>query len=787
MHKMTTPGVAARMGRWRVLAARRLDMAGAATLSSRLRNALFVLFIGWILAYGAGFAWYMLARFDLINLISNTHDDAFYYFQIASNLAEGKFSTFDGGITRTNGYHPIWLLLVTPFHWVFDKEAALFAIKAFEIMLVAGGVALVAAAARLARMPWYLMFAALPMLYHIPFLIAGMEAAAALFMLGLFILTACLFARRPARWRWPLAAVAFALPWVRLEYIAISLATTAALCLIEWSWRERAPSASLGERARSARSMKAVVPFLAAGAGILVYFAYNRLVFGGIVPVSGATKAARSQLLWEKEGGYSLAQNYQDTLRISVFDHELLVALEVCAYLLLVWWFARRSRSRQDWLLLAFLVGVFSLAAGHLAKFAQTVLTIHPSLGPWPWYFVPAYLMTVLIVPVRCYVAIYFIRRFIGSKSQHAANMLSLGIVLAGAAFLFIKADFTEPFLRFEAISVSTRTDDKWIEAVSHNEWTEAVYGGTQLMNRVLPEDSVVGAWDAGVIGYFSRFPVVNLDGLVNSYDYFHARNRAGDGYAPLYREFGITHFAKNTRFEGSLLNILNRWELQLRPIGLPADESTVARTWERIEPHFDHQSDGVGLIVDGRLALAFVRNCAPNELTVLSWVGPGEETVATGWPQTGLCVAAFVLPHNAHPRVSVEITDVPLGDHLARLLGDSPPIIRSDWDVYLVEDSLIYAKDQCSLEDTEPMFFLHLDSVDMNDLPSRRKQHGFDNLDFAFRDYGVIKGGVCAARRELPNYAITAIRTGQYTGDGQIWEGSFHVDAAADDGNAAP
>ena len=659
MNKITTPDIAGPMGRWRTLAARCLNPPGG-TLSSRLHNALFVLFIGGILAYGSGFAWYMLARFDLVNLISNTHDDAFYYFQIASNLAEGKFSTFDGGITRTNGYHPIWLLLVTPFYWAFDKEAALFGIKAFEIMLVAGGVALVAAAARLARMPWVLMFAALPMLYHIPFMIAGLEAAAALFMLGLFILTACLFARSPVRWQWPLAAVAFALPWVRLEYIAISLATTAALCLVEWSRQKRAPSASFGERARSARSVKAVVPFLAAGAGIAVYFAYNRLVFGGVVPVSGAVKAARSQARWEQEGGYSLAQNFQDVLQISVFDYELLVALEICAYLLLVWWFSRRSRSGQDWLLLAFLVGVFGLAAGHLAKFAQTVLTIHPSLGPWPWYFVPAYLMMALIVPLRCYVAIYFIRRFIGSKSQHATNILSLGIVLTGAALLFIKADFTEPFQRFEAISVSTRTDDKWIEAVSYNEWTEAVYGGTQLMNRVLPEGSVVGAWEAGVIAYFSRFPVVNLDGLVNSYDYFHARKSARDGYAPLYREFGTTHFATGTRFESSLLNILNRWELQLWPIGQPADENAVARTWERIEPHFDHQSDGVGLIVDGRLALAFVRNCAPNELAVLSWVGLGEETVATDWTQTGPCVAALVLPRNARPPISVEITDAP-------------------------------------------------------------------------------------------------------------------------------
>ena len=319
-------------------------------------------------------------------------------------------------------------------------------------------------------------------------------------------------------------------------------------------------------------AMNTAAPLLGAVAGILVYFAYNGLVFGGVTPVSGATKQMWSQARWEQEGGYRFVQNFRDILQLPAFDYELLVALEVCAYVVLVWWFARRSRGRTDWLLLAFLVGVFGLAVGHLAKFAQTVLTIHPSLGPWRWYFVPAYLLMTLIVPVRCYVAIYFIRRFIGPRSPWAANILSVGIVIAGAVFLFAKADFTGPFQRAEAISVSTRTDGKWTETASWNEWTEAVYGGTQLMNRVLPEDSVIGSWEAGVVGYFSRFPVVNLDGLVNSYDYFHAKNaRKDDGsdkFTPLYREFGITHFA-----------VPNRAELQLRPFGPPADENTVART----------------------------------------------------------------------------------------------------------------------------------------------------------------------------------------------------------------
>ena len=764
-------------------------------LSSRLRNALFVLFIGGILAYGAGFAWYMLSRFDLINLISNTYDDAFYYFQIARNLAEGKFSTFDGGLTRTNGYHPLWLFLITPFYWVFDKETALFAIKALEIMLVAGGVALVAAAARLARLPWVLMFAALPMLYqqHQQYwLLLGMEAAAALFMLGLFVLTVCLFARSPARWKWPLAAVAFALPWVRLEYIAISLGTTGALCLIEWSWQDRPSGASFGERARSALSFKSIVPLLAAGAGILAYFAYNRLVFGGIVPVSGAVKQMLSQRLWEREGGYNFVQNFRDVLQIPVFNDGLLVALEVCAYLLLVWWLARRSRSRKDWLLLAFLAGVSGLAAGHLAKFAQTVLTAHPNWGSDAWYFVPAYLMTVLIVPVRCWVAVFFIRWFIGSKSRHSANVLSLGVVVVGAVFLLARVNFTSPFRWVEASSASARITSPW---------HMAVYGGTQLMNRVLPEYSVVGSWDAGLIGYFSRFPVVNLDGLVNSYDYFHAMNVAGDDWyeelIPFYRKFGTTHFANlpgwdfsgEVLFEGSLRAWNEKEDVfYLWPID-PLEDAAAAWIWKRMEPHFDYQSHGAGSFVDGRLVQTFARECDPNELVVWRWTGPGDGTVARVWTQTrtGLCATIAVLP----PTVSspVRFETMPRSDYPTWLTGGSTPVIRSDWDVFLVEDSLVYAKDQCSPEDAEPTFFVHLIPVDMNDLPGHRKQHGFDGFNFHFRNHLLVGGGVCVARRELPDnaYAVAAVRTGQFNGEGEnIWEGSFEIVEPADEGKIA-
>lgn len=42
-----------------------------------------------------------------------TRDDAYYYFKVAQNISEGHGSTFDG-INRTNGYHPLWMLICIP-------------------------------------------------------------------------------------------------------------------------------------------------------------------------------------------------------------------------------------------------------------------------------------------------------------------------------------------------------------------------------------------------------------------------------------------------------------------------------------------------------------------------------------------------------------------------------------------------------------------------------------------------------------------------------------------------
>jgi hypothetical protein len=51
-------------------------------------------------------------------------DDAFYYFKVAQNIAEGHGSTLDG-INLTNGYHPLWMLVCIP----------IFALARFDLIL----------------------------------------------------------------------------------------------------------------------------------------------------------------------------------------------------------------------------------------------------------------------------------------------------------------------------------------------------------------------------------------------------------------------------------------------------------------------------------------------------------------------------------------------------------------------------------------------------------------------------------------------------------------------------
>ena len=402
--------------------------------------------------------------------------------------------------------------------------------------------------------------------------------------------------------------------------------------------------------------------------------------------------------------------------------------------------------------------------------------------------------------------------------------------------------------------------------------------GTIQVMNNILPEDAIVGSWDAGRIGYFSDFRVVNLDGLANSYDYLNA-SKSGNG-SNLFSKYEIAYFAnilsvqvrlKATLYEG--IPIRSTYEFKLW-----ANDDTNTNgdsIWNKLDGQFDHQSNGTGVMLSDRLAQIIARDCVPDKLrdvvVMFSWTNGTADSVSYEWgnihrnnlgycvkgielPREAMepvrivmmsksdyarmkwgdhdyqwgdvgmtvegrqvqvfsrdcdferlrdmvfaaswddgdsiitvgyltsmrdyswrrpCVEVFELPPNMASQVSIEM--ISKEEYANRLTRGRPPVVLSDWDIYLSDGrKLVYKKEACDQADAAARFFLHPIPHHRLAMPLRRWPYGFDNLDFRFNDFGFRFDDTCIAVRELPGYRIRSIRTGQYTGESRIWEANY-------------
>lgn len=106
-----------------------------------------------------------------------------------------------------------------------------------------------------------------------------------------------------------------------------------------------------------------------------------------------------------------------------------------------------------------------------------------------------------------------------------------------------------------------------------------------------------------------------------------------------------------------------------------------------------------------------------------------------------------------------------------AQLVIDNPV-----FNIYLDGKRLVYISTLCDSTDIESRFFLHIYPVNSVDIiESRRiKSLDFNNYDFSFNLEGFFFGESCAVIRNLPDYDIKVIRTGQYTAEVELWEEEF-------------
>ncbi len=473
-------------------------LGGSAT--GYLRHAALAVFLAWLAIV---WAW-PGAVFFL------TFDDSFYYLEIARNLAAGDGPTFDR-INPTNGFHPLWLALVAPaFAFGLDGLDAVRVLLTVQLGLWFGALCLVAGLiappraasagdrhrGALAQALVLAVVAGNP--YVVKTFVNGMESAVYLACYAILLWQSC---RIGGRWlgatsrstRLAMAVVA------SYAFLARSDAGLVILALGCWCLPE---AYRMGARGLVRLAELFVMP-----AAVIVLFLWvNGVVFDSPLQVSGELK------------------------RLPLSASGLMI-FAACAALpaLGIWRLKARAGRRGGPAGVAFprLAGLLG-SSGWFAVACGLLVGYYVGLQAFPrlWYFGPVVFYGLVLLLAG---AADLAESVLGEAQPRARLRLLNGVLIAPLVVMLAVEAWRAADPRTVSIRIADQAAGEWI---SGN----------------LPADAVVGSWDAGVVAYFARQRVINLDGFVNSTAYARALN---DGTAgALLNDQGLAYLVNHDVIE---------------------------------------------------------------------------------------------------------------------------------------------------------------------------------------------------------------------------------------------
>lgn len=409
-----------------------------------------------------------------------TGDDAYYYFEIARNIAHGLGSTADG-LAPTNGYHPLWMMLLIPIFYLFGHtsilpvQIALIVSIAFDIagMYVLYRLLKKITASRIIAGAGILLWVLTPANYFDTNI--GLETGLAVFLAFLFL--------------WQLTRVAE--QWTLRRVLVLSIiAGFMMLARTDYVFIAGAPFVVwLFMRPPLPRLRLLLAYMIPATLTVSPWLIWNISTFGTVVQTSGAAFQAVQWQLVKYSNPYmnplllgikaalgDMATSIQEMLNLSGAGVLYLLILGFLAGGVVI-----AKRAQKNPLLLTLVAFTFSLTL----FFVFQVGVRHAFRI---WYFVP--LLNVLPVLWIVY----------GAEQLKEVRALRVG------AFVCI------PLIAFSFFY------DYWqnyrIPRPTNN---EGFYKAAQWINTHVPEGETVGALNSGIVAYFSERRVVNLDGLVNN------------------------------------------------------------------------------------------------------------------------------------------------------------------------------------------------------------------------------------------------------------------------------
>lgn len=485
--------------------------------NSPRRRAADTIAIAGVVTYTAAIVVLLLA-----NRVAVTADDGYYYFTIARNLAAGRGFTFDG-VSATTGFQPLWLFVLLPVFRLFgEPHAALAAAIAVQAVLWAAAAAAIYALARQLFDRWCsLLVCGVWVSLTSRVALSGLEFSLQSFLLAV---AAYLYVSRFARHRRPPVAAHLALGTL-CGILMLARLDAALLALVLAAFRLAA------ERREPKRDVALRWAAFAAPVALCTaaYAALMLHISGHLLPISAVVKRDWSRRLLALDadaisGGWLMAKAhhltvplrgftsdwYYESLVLGVFGALLVTLAAVIA--------GHRPSGRRLRQVLAPLAPFIAYGALDFLVFA---LFLHRGLSYSAWYYAVQPVVAGIVVAAVTDVA----RRSLAGSSPTAARRRSAALVPVVAIVLV---------LMHTAAGLGT-----WIAQEHSNPARHVYLDAAAWIAANLPADAVVGAWNAGTVGYWSGRRVVNLDGVVNDWAFFRQGRHDLCGY---WQSAGVTY-----------------------------------------------------------------------------------------------------------------------------------------------------------------------------------------------------------------------------------------------------
>jgi hypothetical protein len=418
--------------------------------------------------------------FLLSNIIP---DDAFYYFQIARNAANGLGSTFDG-VGQTNGYHPLWLVILIGIYKLFstggvmDTTPIYIALWLQVILNFITGIILLIIIQRYTKNT-FIQAAALFVWFFNPFMLYqmanGLETALAMVLTVLFFLFVFINEQKKETRFFVVTAITGGLMVLARLDTVFFLAAYYLWLLFNNRSKENTKKAFL----------YGFISFLI----IVPWFVWNYIHFGMFLTSASGGNTLVNRVLIVQDHGKSTIQTLKAAVYSTYYGLETVtlqtgapVLVFIAIGLAIAFCIEYKQKfkalfNRADIVLFLGFVGMF----------------IANSSIRWtvrPWYF--------LSLNIFLSIFIAWILDQVFKKISYKKTTASILILLT---------------LFFYYVNWSKNLRDSFSPQ-------QEMLAATEWANTHLPAGVIMGSFNAGIQGYFSTHRLFNLDGLVNNKAY---------------------------------------------------------------------------------------------------------------------------------------------------------------------------------------------------------------------------------------------------------------------------